>query len=145
MDAVEFIWPGCASDTFTGLAAPSRGARETCVWRVSHLHLGPTHTHSLNHEEIIVALAGGYAVASVAEDEYAIGPGDAMMVPANTAFSLANPHSEAFEAMAALPVGATARVAAGQCSPRHGRSDARAASAESRGLHGRAQCRSQDC
>ena len=112
VDAVQFSLPDAPQTRFTGLAAPSRGARETCVWRVSLAPGTPAHTHSLNHEEIIVALAG-HAVASVAEDEYAIGPGDAVIVLANTAFSLANPHSEAFEAMAALPVGATARVAAG--------------------------------
>ena len=39
--------------------------------------------------------------------------GDAIVVPAHTAFSLANPFGDPFEAVVALPVGAVARMADG--------------------------------
>lgn len=51
---------------------------------------------------------GGAAVASLDGVEHHIAAGDAVIVPAGTLFSLANPHGEPFEAIVALPVGAVA-------------------------------------
>ncbi|MBV9358933.1 MAG: cupin domain-containing protein [Chloroflexi bacterium] len=112
-DAPRFSLPDAPQTSFTGLASPSRGARETCVWRVSLGARTPAAPHALDHEEIIVGLHGR-AVARIAAEETAVGPGDTIIVPAGAAFSLANPHPEPFEAVAVLPVGARASLADGQ-------------------------------
>jgi mannose-6-phosphate isomerase-like protein (cupin superfamily) len=107
--APQFTIPGL---TVTGLAAPSRGARETCVWRLAlaaNTHGTP---HSLDREEIFVVLSGR-AVAMIGDDTFDLSLGDALIVPAHEAFSLANPHAEPFEAIAVLPVGGLAAMPAG--------------------------------
>jgi mannose-6-phosphate isomerase-like protein (cupin superfamily) len=107
--APQFTIPGL---TVTGLAAPSRGARETCVWRLALAANTPGTPHSLDREEIFVVLAGR-AVAAIGDDTVELAPGDALIVPARQAFSLANPHAEPFEAIAVLPVGGLAAMPAG--------------------------------
>jgi len=107
--APQFTIPGL---TVTGLAAPSRGARETCVWRLSLAAQTPGTVHSLDREEIFVVLTGR-AVATLAGDTLDLAPGDALIVPAQQPFSLANPHAEPFEAIAVLPVGGLAAMPAG--------------------------------
>jgi mannose-6-phosphate isomerase-like protein (cupin superfamily) len=107
--APQFTIPGL---TVTGLAAPSRGSRETCVWRLAIAPGAPGALHTLDREEIFVALAGR-AVATIGEDRHELAPGDALIVPAHQPFSLANPHAEVFEAIAVLPVGGLAAMPAG--------------------------------
>ncbi|WP_233415117.1 cupin domain-containing protein [Streptomyces sp. N35] len=93
--------------TFTGLAAPSRGAKETCVWK-TRVHPGAAPApHSFDHEEVLVAIAGS-AVAVLDGVEHPVTVGDAIIVPAGVEFGLGNPHDEPFEAVVALPVGALA-------------------------------------
>ncbi len=98
---------------FTGLAAPSRGARETCVWHVRLQPNTPAAEHSLDREEIIVAIAGR-AVAQLDGEQHEVKPGDGLVVPAHQDFSLANPYDEPFEAIAVLPVGGRALMAGGE-------------------------------
>ncbi|GAA2405100.1 cupin domain-containing protein [Nonomuraea africana] len=97
---------------FTGLAAPSRGAKETCVWRT---HVAP-HTepnvHSFDREEVLVVTSGA-GVAHLDGVPHPVGQGDAIVVPAGTLFALGNPHDEPLELVVALPVGALARLADG--------------------------------
>jgi mannose-6-phosphate isomerase-like protein (cupin superfamily) len=93
----------------TGLASPSRGARETSLWRFA-LAPGTTGTpHTVDREEIFVSLAGR-AVARLGEETVALAPGDTLVVPPHVPFSLANPHAEPFEALAALPAGGRAAL-----------------------------------
>ena len=108
-DAPTFRLADASHTVFTGLASPSRGAHETSVWRVALAPGTPAAVHSLDHEEILVVLAG-QAVASISGAEYAIGPGDAIIVPSGAPFSLQNPHTAEFEALAVLPVGARASM-----------------------------------
>jgi mannose-6-phosphate isomerase-like protein (cupin superfamily) len=98
-----------AGALFTGLAAPSRGSRETSVWRVRLDPGTPAAQHSLDHEEILVAIAGR-AVAHFDHSEQPLETGDAVLVPAHQPFSLANPFDSPFEAIAVLPVGARATM-----------------------------------
>jgi len=110
--APTFALATAPNTVFIGLASPSRGSCETSVWRVT---VGPNTSgaeHSLDREEILVALAGR-AVASFDGVPQAVGAGDAIVVPAGQSFSLANPHAEPFEAVVALPVGGQARLAGG--------------------------------
>ncbi|HEX8858475.1 MAG TPA: cupin domain-containing protein [Actinomycetes bacterium] len=104
--APTFALPGLA---VTGLAAPSRGASETSVWRLTLTPGAAGVEHTVDREEVFVALAGR-AVATIDGDEHHLGPGDALVVPAECPFSLANPHDEPFEAVVALPVGGRARM-----------------------------------
>ena len=112
-DAPRFNLAGAPQTVFTGLAAPSRGASETSVWRVALGPGTPASPHVLDHEEILVCLAG-QAQAHLAADEFTIHTGDAIIVPAGTPFSLATPLAERFEAVAVLPVGARASMANGE-------------------------------
>jgi len=93
----------------TGLAAPSRGASTTCVWRIRLDPGTPGALHTVDKEEIFVGLAGE-ARATVGGREVRIGPGDALIVPAGEPFALGNPGTEPFEAMAVLPVGGRAAM-----------------------------------
>lgn len=97
------------SAEFVGLAAPSRGATETAVWRVTIAGLSRGVSHRLNREEILLALKGN-AQVSLAGEEFEFPAGAALIVPADTEFSLSNPHEAAFEAIAVLPVGGMAQI-----------------------------------
>ncbi len=105
-DAPVFTLPGV---TFTGLASPSRGARETAAWRLSMAPGTAPHVHRLTREEIFIALSG-QAEARVGDALHALTPGCALVVPPHTDFSLSNPHALPFEAVAVLPVGGQALV-----------------------------------
>src|SRR5690348_6559357 len=72
---------------FTSLATPSRGSRETAVWRVEIAPHTPATPHSLTREEVFVVLDG---VASVVLDgrQSSASAGDAIVVPAETEFAL---------------------------------------------------------
>jgi mannose-6-phosphate isomerase-like protein (cupin superfamily) len=94
---------------FTGLASPSRGSTETCVWRVVLAPGAEPVPHSLTREEIFVAISGN-AVATVDGDTHAVGRGDALVVPAGVTFSLGNPGEEPFEAVTVFPVGGQAAM-----------------------------------
>ncbi len=93
----------------TGLASPSRGSRETSVWRISLAAGAPGVAHSLDREEIFVALAG-CAVASLGEERIDVRAGDALIVPPGQVFSLSNPGPGAFDAIAVAPVGVRAQM-----------------------------------
>ena len=55
----------------------------------------------------------GNGVATLGGTEHPLEAGDALVVPAGEPFALANPGTEPFEAIAALPVGGKARMATG--------------------------------
>ncbi|HEX2377638.1 MAG TPA: cupin domain-containing protein [Gaiellales bacterium] len=107
--APTFTIPGL---TVTGFAAPSRGATETSLWMIELAPGAPATPHTMDREEVFVALAGR-ATATVAEREHDVSAGEALIVPAGETFALANPHGEPFRAVVALPVGGRARLADG--------------------------------
>ena len=96
-----------------GHAAPSCGAAETCVWRITLAPGTPATPHAIDREEIFVALSGA---ASVELDgrEQVIAPGDTLVVPAGQTFALSNPNAEPFTALAVLPVGGRALLPGGE-------------------------------
>jgi mannose-6-phosphate isomerase-like protein (cupin superfamily) len=96
-----------------GLAAPSRGAAETCVWRLTMAPGTPATPHSIDREEIFVGLSGR-ARMEVGGEERLLAPGDAVVIPAGQSFSLSNPGAEPFTALAVLPVGGRALLPGGQ-------------------------------
>jgi quercetin dioxygenase-like cupin family protein len=112
-DAPRFELPGTR---VVGLAAPSRGATETCAW---HLTLDPgasSPDHSLDREEVFVALAGS-ARATLDGTTHDVHAGDSLIVPPHVDFAIANHGDEPFEAVACLPVGGQATVAGESSSP----------------------------
>ncbi|MFY7778212.1 MAG: cupin domain-containing protein [Elstera sp.] len=109
-DAPEFAIPGV---TFIGLAAPSRGATETAVWRAIIAPETPGQPHALTREEIFVALAGA-AEVTVDGETQAFRAGDCLIVKAGQQVCLANPHREAFELIAVLPIGGQAVLGNGE-------------------------------
>jgi quercetin dioxygenase-like cupin family protein len=92
--------------TITGLAAPSRGARDVAAWRVEFQADQPSPTHSLTREETFVVLAGS-VTARFAEHDETARAGGALIVPAGTEFSLVASGGPA-EAICILPVGGQA-------------------------------------
>lgn len=100
------------SARFTSLATPSRGSAETSVWQVEIAPGTPATPHSLTREEVFVILAGRADVRIGGEHGEA-GPGDAIVVPAGTAFELANFSDEPLRALCCLPVGGQGQLADG--------------------------------
>jgi mannose-6-phosphate isomerase-like protein (cupin superfamily) len=89
---------------FRSLAVPSRGSTQFAIWA---LELAPGMTgeaHSLDCEEVLVIHSGRIS-ATVGTQEIQAGPGDAVIVPAQTSFVLRNATS--------APVHATAITSAG--------------------------------
>lgn len=107
---------GAGAPTFTvphvtarGLAAPSRGAKETCAWRFTVDPGAPAAPHTVDREEIFFLLAGR-AVATLGGERHDLTAGDALIVPPHTPFAIANPHDEPLEMVAVLPVGGQATM-----------------------------------
>ena len=108
-DAPHFNLPGLQ---VTGLASPTRGSRETSVWRLTLSASTPGTRHTVDREELFVAVAGR-AVAWLGEDTVELSAGDTLVVPPHVPFALGNPHTEPFEAIAVLPVGGRATLPGG--------------------------------
>src|SRR5690349_3642457 len=111
--APRFELPGL---TIHGLASPGRGARETCVWRLSLAAGNPGLPHAVSREEIFVATAG---TAEVTLDGVTseLRAGDALIVPRGVTFALANRSEQPFEAVVSFPVGGQAITADGTFTP----------------------------
>jgi len=103
-DAPIYDLPGVR---FTGLAAPSRGASENCVWLVTIAPGTDGVPHCCTREETFVAIEGAARV-TVGGQEHDVSAGSALVVPAHTEFSLANPFDAPFRAVVVLPVGGQA-------------------------------------
>jgi quercetin dioxygenase-like cupin family protein len=97
-----------------GLAAPSRGSAETCVWRITVAPGTPGTPHSVDREEIFIGVSGEARVELDGEDAR-LAPGDTLVVPAGRSFSMSNPGDEPFVAMVVLPVGGRAVMPGGAC------------------------------
>jgi mannose-6-phosphate isomerase-like protein (cupin superfamily) len=67
----------------------------------------------LDREEIFVALSGR-ALATLEGKHHELCAGDTLIVPAGLTFSLANPGTEAFEALAVAPAGVRAQLPGGE-------------------------------
>ena len=100
------------STHFTSLATPSRGSAETAVWRVEIAPGTPATPHSLTREEVFVVLDGEASV----QIDGVVGkarPGDAIVVPADVEFALANDGEQPLRLLCCLPVGGQGRIADG--------------------------------
>jgi mannose-6-phosphate isomerase-like protein (cupin superfamily) len=79
--------------SFTSYAAPARGSRELCAWRVEV----PGHTegvaHQVSREEVVYVLSGTMRVMLDDQPGQAAA-GDAVLVPAGARFRIDNPSDE---------------------------------------------------
>lgn len=94
---------------FTSLATPSRGSRETSLWRVRLAPHAPASPHQLTREEVFVVLSGRARVRIGELESYAAA-GDAIVVPPDTDFELACAGDDPVEALCCMPVGGQARL-----------------------------------
>ena len=97
---------------FTSLATPSRGSTDTSVWTVEIAPGTPATPHRLTREEIFVVLAGNASVRLDRTTDTAA-PGDAIVVPPDTDFALANAGDVPLRLLCCMPVGGRARLADG--------------------------------
>jgi quercetin dioxygenase-like cupin family protein len=101
---------------FTSLATPSRGSTETSVWRVTVAPGAPGVPHQVTREEVFVVLAGTARV-SIGGVTGVATPGDAIVVPADTEFAIANDGDADLQLLCCLPVGGQAVTAGGTFTP----------------------------
>jgi mannose-6-phosphate isomerase-like protein (cupin superfamily) len=98
---------------FTSLATPTRGSRETSVWRVEIAPRTPATPHSLTREEVFVVLDGEAAV-DIDGMRACARPGDAIVVPAEVEFALANEGEAPLRLLCCMPVGGQGRMHGGE-------------------------------
>lgn len=98
---------------FTSLATPTRGTHDMSVWQVEIPPRTPGAAHSLTREEIFVVLEGEASVDIGGVFERAR-TGDAIVVPPETVFVLANASDETLRLLCCLPVGGQARMSDGE-------------------------------
>ena len=103
-DAPVFTIPGA---TFTGYAAPSRGASQVSLWSVE-LDAGSTSApHFMDSEEIFFGQSGS-AVAVVDGEEHPLGPGDCLVIAPGAEFSFRVGADQPFRAVACMRAGGRA-------------------------------------
>jgi quercetin dioxygenase-like cupin family protein len=98
---------------FTSLATPSRGSVETAVWQVEIEPGTQPAPHSLTREEVFVVLDGTAAV-EIGGVVGSASAGDAIAVPPQTTFVLANGGDDTLRLLCCLPVGGQARMGDGE-------------------------------
>jgi mannose-6-phosphate isomerase-like protein (cupin superfamily) len=104
--APRFEIPGV---TFVGMAAPSRGTKELCTWKlIVAAGKEPDGPHTIDRDEVFMVLSG-----SVTVSDAELGPGDVLVVPAGEPIELSNPGDVPAEVMVAIPAGFTATMADG--------------------------------
>jgi quercetin dioxygenase-like cupin family protein len=99
----------------TGLASPSRGARDTAVWRVRFEADKPSPPHALTREEVFVVLEGELTACYADREETAVA-GGALIVRSGEEFSLVSKGGTS-QAVCALPVGGMARIGSDSFTP----------------------------
>jgi quercetin dioxygenase-like cupin family protein len=109
---------------FTSYAAPARGSRELCAWRLEVPPGSRGVPHTVSKEEILLVLSGALrvtlgsaqspadAVPADAVPADAV-PGDAVLVPAGTMLQVDNPGPEPATAWVTTSVGLEATIADG--------------------------------
>jgi mannose-6-phosphate isomerase-like protein (cupin superfamily) len=100
-----------AGTTVTAYAAPSRGAAELSLWQIELAPGSTSPRHHMDREEVFLGVEG-YAVAEVDGTEHDLGAADCLILPAGTDFTLHVPGQHPYRALACVPAGAQAIMAA---------------------------------
>jgi len=98
--------------SFTALATPSRGSKDTSVWQVEIQPGTPATPHRLTREEVFVILDGSARVR-IDGDSSTAEAGDVVVVPAAVDFEIVAGGTEPLRALCCLPVGGQALLADG--------------------------------
>ena len=107
---------------FASYAAPARGSRELCAWRLEVPAGSVGMAHTVGKEEVLFVLSGILHVTlsggagpggSGGESSAEAGPGDAVMVPAGAMVRIDNPGGERASAWVTTSVGFEATTADG--------------------------------
>jgi uncharacterized cupin superfamily protein len=102
---------------FTSLATPSCGSTDTAVWHVEITAGTPaTPSHRLTREEVFVVLEGTARVSFPDGSRLAYA-GDAIAVPADVDFVLANNGDDDLRMLCCMPVGGRVAAAEGVFTP----------------------------
>lgn len=101
-----------AGARFTTLASPTRGARETSVWRVELVPGAESVPHQVTREEIFIALEGT-ATATLDGVRWDVRAGDALVLSPGVDFTIVAAGATPFHALVCLPVGGQAVTADG--------------------------------
>jgi mannose-6-phosphate isomerase-like protein (cupin superfamily) len=107
-DAPTFDAAGTA---VTGYAAQSRGSSELSLCQIELAPGSTSPRHHMDREEVFLGLEG-HAVAEIDGSEHLLGPGDCLILPAGTDFTLRVAGRRPFRAVACMPVGARATMVA---------------------------------
>jgi mannose-6-phosphate isomerase-like protein (cupin superfamily) len=105
-DAPRFDAAGTA---VTAYAAPSRGSSELSVWQIELTPGSTSPLHHMDREEVFLGLEG-HARLAVANSEHRLGPGDCLILPAGTDFTLHVPGEQPFRALACVAAGGLATL-----------------------------------
>ncbi|GEE00887.1 hypothetical protein nbrc107696_13330 [Gordonia spumicola] len=94
---------------FTSFASSASGSHDLAAWRADF----PPHTigrsHTMSRDEILHVLLGPLEIA-VDDDEFTAVDGDAVLVPAGSAFRVSNTADHAAQAWVTTTVGMTATM-----------------------------------
>ncbi|QIS16024.1 cupin domain-containing protein [Nocardia arthritidis] len=94
---------------FTGMAAPSRGSKELCTWRITVApHRASDDPHVLDRDEIFMLTSGRLEISG-----RVVRAGDTVVIPAGEPITVANPNDEPAEAFVAIAAGFAAKMADG--------------------------------
>jgi quercetin dioxygenase-like cupin family protein len=97
----------------TGYASPSRGSQSVSAWKIRLEPGAASPIHQLTHGEAFIAMAGRGRF-EFDERVHELGPGDAICVPADTLFRLANDSDERFEAICCMTAEGKGQVGDGE-------------------------------
>ena len=102
-DALQFMETPGANAT-AGIATPSRGASQSSIVRQRQQPGGGNPPHFHDREEIMLVTRGSVAVTA-GDTTTTLGPGDSLIVPANTTHQLATAGESEAEWLLIAPAG----------------------------------------
>jgi quercetin dioxygenase-like cupin family protein len=98
---------------FSSFAAPARGSRELCAWRLDVAPGSVGTGHTVSREEVLLMLTGTLHVTVGDAAAEASGPGDVIVVPPGGSLRVDNPGDEPASAWVTTSVGLQATLADG--------------------------------
>jgi mannose-6-phosphate isomerase-like protein (cupin superfamily) len=90
--------------TFTALATPSRGTKQTTLWKIDVPVGAPPTPHALSNEELFIVTQGS-ALVRIGDIDTVAKVGDCIVIPAETVFELTNAGNIALSLLSCMPAG----------------------------------------